>query len=102
MRENIVKKFDYIQDPAHGWIKVSIKQLRILGIVDAISCYSYYRDGFAYLEEDCDASTFFSAYRAKYNSEPLLRDCVARERRSKIRSYLCYTPSIANNLINGL
>jgi len=95
-----VKKFDYIQDPAHGWIKVSIKQLNSLGIINNISSFSYYRKGFAYLEEDCDASTFFRAYRSKYNSEPILRDCVARKKQSKIRSYLCYTPSIANNLIN--
>ena len=95
-----MKKFDYIQDPAHGWIKVSIKQLSILGIVDDISSCSYYRNGFAYLEEDCDASTFFNAYRAKYNSDPILKDRVARERRSKIRGYLCYSPTIANNLIN--
>lgn len=90
-----MKTFDYIQDPGHGWIKTPVKLLVELGIANEISSYSYYRDGFAYLEEDCDASRFFNAYKARFGIDPKLRDRVAREKRSKIRSYLCYTPYIA-------
>ncbi len=49
---------DYIQDGGHGWFKVSIKQLIKLGIADRISSYSYWKGDYAYLEEDCDASTY--------------------------------------------
>jgi len=96
-----MKTFDYIQDPGHGWIKTPIKLLVELGIHNEISHYSYYRDGFAYLEEDCDLARFFSAFNARFGVDPKLRSRVAREKRSKIRSYLCYTPHIVENLINA-
>jgi hypothetical protein len=96
-----MKTFDYIQDPGHGWIKVPVALLLELNIADNISVYSYYRDGFAYLEEDCDAARFMIAYRARFGTDPKLRDRVARERRSKVREYLCYTPAIAANIAQG-
>lgn len=96
-----MKTFDYIQDPAHGWVKVPVKLLIELGIYSDISSYSYYRSGFAYLEEDCDLTRFFNAFNARYGIDPKLRSRVAREKRSKIRSYYCYTPAIVQNLING-
>jgi hypothetical protein len=94
-----MKTFDYIQDPAHGWIKVPAQLLVNLSIHRQISPFSYYRNAFVYLEEDGDAAAFFNAYRAKYGHDPKLRDRVAREKRSKIRSYTCYTPHIVENLI---
>lgn len=96
-----MKTFDYIQDPGHGWIKTPVKLLIELGIASEISSYSYYRDGFAYLEEDCDAARFFNAFNARFGIDPKLRSRVAREKRSKIRSYYCYTPNIVENLINA-
>lgn len=47
-------------DPGHGWLEVSVSELRSLGIADKITHYSYLsRDGnTAYLEEDCDLTTF--------------------------------------------
>lgn len=96
-----MKTFDYIQDPGHGWIKVPVALLLKLDIADEISSYSYYRDGFAYLEEDCDAARFMNAYRGRFGAGPKLRSRVARERRSKIREYLCYTPAIAANIAQG-
>jgi hypothetical protein len=80
---------DYIQDPGHGWFKVSIKQLVKLGIADRISNYSYRRGTWAYLEEDCDATILFNALRER-GIEPTIRERVARERRSKIRNYSSY------------
>jgi len=92
-----MKTFDYIQDPGHGWIKVPVALLLELSIAGDISSFSYYRDGFAYLEEDCDAARFMNAY-ARFGQDPKLRDRVARAKSSKIRSYFCYTPAIAANI----
>jgi hypothetical protein len=86
-----MRTFDYIQDHSHGWVKVSMAQLKLLRIVDKITPFSYYKAGFAYLEEDCDLSTFLEAYRERYSSEPKFRDKVARVRRSRIRGYQPYT-----------
>jgi hypothetical protein len=96
-----MKTFDYIQDPGHGWIKTPVSLLLELKIASDISSYSYYKNGFAYLEEDCDAAKFMNAYRAKFGFDPKLRDRVARERRSKVREYFCYTPAIVANIVQG-
>ena len=96
-----MKTFDYIQDPGHGWIKTPVKLLVELGIHNEISSYSYYRGAFAYLEEDCDLTRFFNAFNARFGTDPQLRSRVAREKRSKIRSYSHYAPAIVENLINA-
>lgn len=54
-------KLTFYSDGGHGWLKVSKKQLRLLGIENQISQYSYMRGDFAYLEEDCDLTTFVVA-----------------------------------------
>ena len=56
-------KFDFFEDPGHGWLKVPLELLDILGIRHLISPYSYQKGEYAYLEEDCDMSVFFKAYR---------------------------------------
>jgi hypothetical protein len=58
-------------DPGHGWLAVSIKELNELGIADKITGYSYVKGRMAYLEEDCDLATFFTAYRAKHGVDPV-------------------------------
>ena len=83
----MIKVFNYYSDPGHGWIKVPIKLIESLGITEKVSRYSYMRNGFGYLEEDCDASLFFNAFRAKYGIDPIIREYCAREKSSKIRSY---------------
>lgn len=93
-----MKTFDYIQDPGHGWIKIPVKLLVELGIQKEISPYSYYRDGFAYLEEDSDAGIFIEAFHNKNGFDPKYRHRIAREKQSKIRSYICYTPHIVENV----
>lgn len=91
-------KFDYISDPSHGWVKVPIKLLQQLNIDGKISSYSYYRAGFAYLEEDCDLSIFMAAMAAAGKIvEFRSRSC--RNKQSKIRGYFCYTPHVSNNLM---
>lgn len=47
-------RYVYHQDHAHGWIAVSKVELRLLGILDKISRYSYHDDATVYLEEDSD------------------------------------------------
>ena len=75
--------------------------LDALDIAHLITRYSYQRGEKVYLEEDCDASRFMNAFRARFGHDPKLRDRIARERQSKVREYFCYTPAIAQNLQNN-
>ena len=52
---------NWICDPGHAWLKVSLKRLFKSGVADKISNYSYLRSGYAYLEEDQDAWVFLQA-----------------------------------------
>lgn len=90
------KIFDFYSDPGHGWVKVPFQLLVDLNIVDRISCFSYQRNAFAYLEEDSDYSIFLDALLAR-GITPQFREHVARTRPSKIRTYLCYTPNVVRN-----
>ena len=83
-----MKTFDYIQDAGHGWIKVPVYLLESLHIADKVSHYSYWRAGYGYLEEDCDAALFFNAYHAKHGQDPKLRDRISD--RSRVRNYAQY------------
>jgi hypothetical protein len=80
-----MKKFDFLADAGHGWIKVPVKLLIDLNIADKVSHYSYYRAGFGYLEEDCDLTLFFNAYHARFGEDPKLRDRISD--RSRVRNY---------------
>lgn len=89
-------------DPSHGWFKVSIAELNALQIIDQISCYSYIRGKFAYLEEDQDATIYIEALanvgliqdKLKFNHHSTYT------RRSKIRNYDYYDHTYAQNYIN--
>ena len=85
----IKKVFNFYSDPGHGWLKVEKAILRELGIADKISAYSHMRGDCAYLEEDCDATTFYYAYQRKYGFPPVWRSHVA-DNFSRIRSYPGY------------
>ena len=58
-----MKKYRYHQDPGHGWIQVTLDELKQAGVLHSITPYSYIdlRNEIAYLEEDCDAATFVNA-----------------------------------------
>lgn len=43
-------------DPGHGWIKIALKHLNKLNLIDKITPFSFINNKHAYLEEDCDAS----------------------------------------------
>lgn len=64
-------KYVFHSDPGHGWLEVPRAELKSLGIHKTISTCSYQRGSMVYLEEDCDASKFIQAYRAKYGKNPV-------------------------------
>ena len=53
--------FTWINDPAHGWLKVPMALIDELGIHNDISMFSYQQLDNAYLEEDCDAGVLVEA-----------------------------------------
>lgn len=60
------QEIEKYEDASHGWYKVSKHLLSKLGISDKITDFSYMKDDHAYLEEDCDATTFFNAFEQAY------------------------------------
>lgn len=83
----MAKVFHFYSDPAHGWLKVSLKDVAAVGLKSAdFSTYSYARNNSLYLEEDCDASLFVKAFEAKFGAKPNYREHYAN-RSSKIRNY---------------
>jgi hypothetical protein len=53
------KRYDFIHDPGHGWLKVPLADLP----ADfKPTSYSFYDATFAYLEEDCDAPEFWKRH----------------------------------------
>lgn len=84
--------FQCYNDAGHGWCKVSKRLLNELNIADKITTYSYQRGDYAYLEEDCDYTTFYDAYKEKYGVEPKCQHFYSD--RSKIRNYEHYDGAI--------
>jgi hypothetical protein len=66
------KSYIYHVDGGHGWLEVSREELDLMGIVGALSAYSYQsKDGnTVYLEEDSDAGLFVKAYREINDTNP--------------------------------
>jgi len=50
-------------DDQHGWLRVSKKKLKSLGIMDKISSCSYEDEEYLYLEEDLDAGIFLNTQK---------------------------------------
>lgn len=78
--------YDIYNDGGHGWLKVRKSDIENLGINDKITHYSYMRNDWAYLEEDCDAPLYVNALIAKYGKQPKFRNHYC-DRLSKIRTY---------------
>lgn len=87
------RTFDFYSDSGHGWLKVPKGLLSQFGIAEEISSFSYQRGNFAYLEEDCDVTTFCIAYKSRNGCTPKFR-YHNTGRRSKIRSYETYRPVV--------
>ena len=58
-----MKNYVFYEDPGHGWLRVPTLELVKLGIADKITPCSYIHPSgkWAYLEEDCDLTTFLIA-----------------------------------------
>ena len=57
-------------DPSHGWLAVKLDELKMLGITQDISNFSYVKGKTAYLEEDCDAPKWLQhLYGEKWEEE---------------------------------
>lgn len=84
-------KFNFYEDPGHGWLKVPLTLLKELQIEKDISYFSYYRKGHVYLEEDSDLLKFVNAMKKKNwtFSESNIKS-FHTNRSSKIRSYDAY------------
>jgi len=78
-------KIIFYHDPGHGWYAVKRATLIELGIESLITNCSYQRGGTVYLEEDCDATTFFDAAQRNGIKVEVKRDSYAD--RSPVRSY---------------
>ena len=81
------RKFTFISDPGHGWLKVPIKLLQQLGIAHKITAWSFQRTPYAYLEEDCDMQLFVRAYEKQFGHKPDDGTYTHSSKSSKIRSY---------------
>lgn len=92
------KVYRFYSDPGHAWLAVKIAKLESLGIIDKITNFSYIRGKTAYLEEDCDLSTFVAALKAN-GEEFLNKEGSYNDNRSPIRSYDRYTPENALSAI---
>jgi hypothetical protein len=76
-------------DAGHAWGKVKREVLRNLGIDHQVSSYSYQRNDYVYLEEDCD---LYLLQKAMDEDNVRLKYIERRtDGRSKIRSYDRYT-----------
>ena len=95
-----MKSITIYTDAGHGWAKVSLSELFNLSIIDKISTYSYIRSNakyaYAYLEEDCDLSTYLKALDAKGIKYKFIEKHT--DKSSKIRSYARYQLGI--NYVN--
>jgi hypothetical protein len=61
-----MRKYTFFADPGHGWLRVKRSELAELGLLNAITPYSYENGKYVYLEEDCDATVFFGTLYVKY------------------------------------
>ena len=73
-------------DSGHGWLAVKRAELETLGIIDLVSQYSYHKGATVYLEEDCDAGLFFSAFEVRYGTRPQF-ETKYKDGNSPIRNY---------------
>lgn len=55
---------NFHSDAGHGWLEVSMDDLKAYGIEGEISLYSYIKNGVAYLEEDRDAGLYLRKLEA--------------------------------------
>ena len=87
------KTIKLFSDSGHGWAEVSLSELKQLNILDKITSYSYIFENNAYLEEDCDLSTYIKAL--KENNISFEFEDNYQGNNSPIRNYGIYNSKIA-------
>ena len=86
---------NFYSDSAHGWAKVSINEIKELGIEKDITTYSYVADDSVYLEEDYDLGLYINAIKKEYGDDTDInfvehKSRVDNNRLSCIRNYPRY------------
>jgi hypothetical protein len=76
----------FYDDPSHGWYAVKRSILANMGLLGAITSFSYQRGATVYLEEDCDASAFFARAKAQGLTVEV-KEGATTNNSSPIRSY---------------
>lgn len=87
-----MRKITIYHDPGHSWAKVPVALIDKLGLTYRITPYSYQRNDYVYLEEDCDLATFLHAWHEQIGPTPQFIE-KSTNRSSKIRSYAPYHPT---------
>lgn len=85
------RKLTFFADAGHGWLKVNRADLDALDIAHKVTPYSYEKGEAVYLEEDCDATAYLDAAKAKgwvINIREQYSD------RSTIRTFMRYQPRV--------
>ena len=59
-----MKRYQFIQDPGHGWLVVPYAECIALNLIGVISNFSFIDDETAYLEEDRDMAVFLCYLRS--------------------------------------
>lgn len=69
------QRYEFHYDGGHGWLKATRADLDALGIAGVVSVFSYITpsEQMVYLEEDCDASKFFYAYKKAFAGHPYIK-----------------------------
>jgi hypothetical protein len=81
--------FTFHTDAGHGWIEVSLHDMRASGLEPKdFTRYSYRQRNVFYLEEDCDAAKFIAAWQEKTGQHAEFRDAY------QPRSFIRQLPSI--------
>ena len=89
---------NFFSDPGHGWLQVCHEDLKILGILGAISECSYRMEGAVYLEEDMDATTYISALFTPYAERTVEDHSAFKMWRDQIKGFNSNSDSFIRNL----
>ena len=85
-------RFTFYSDPGHGWLAVPAWVLRLSGVADKITPYSYINGDTVYLEEDLDCSTFMRALVSR-DIYPFIV-YKNTDNRSRIRGYKSFNAAV--------
>lgn len=69
------RHYTFFSDAGHGWLRVTRDDCAALDLSErSFSKYSYLDRNWLYLEEDCDANVFISAYVKTIGEMPIIHD----------------------------